>query len=282
MIIDAHVHDFSSNIIANVTKKKEMAELLCLETKKAKERLGITTLEKRMKACNIHAALLLPTAPAKAIKETNSKFIEKIRQNKHLFTAGTLHPQFKNIEKELKRLAENNIKAIKLCSFAQGFKLDSKETFNLFNKIQNFNLTENHSFFIILDTFSLAHQYFNTNPENTTSPELIKNVVKKFPKVNFIAAHMAGLKAPFQNIKKHILKYNNLFLDTSNANHTLSQDEFVELLVIHGPEKIIFGTDWPWFDFKKEYEIVKSLLNRAGFSKIQKEMIFGLNIHNLL
>ena len=235
-----------------------------------------------MKAFNIHAALLLPTAPSKTVKETNSKFIEKTRQNKHLFTAGTLHPEFKNIEKELKRLAENNIKAIKLCSFAQGFKLDSKETFNLFNKIQNFNLTENHSFFIILDTFSLAHRYFNTNPENTTTPKLIEIVVKKFPNIDFIAAHMAGLKAPFQNIKKHILNYNNLFIDTSNAAHTLSQDEFVELLVIHGPEKIIFGTDWPWFDFKEELQIVESLTDIAGFSKMQKEMVFGQNIHNLL
>ncbi|MCP3900835.1 MAG: amidohydrolase family protein [Desulfobacteraceae bacterium] len=282
MIIDAHVHNFSSKIVANVTKKEEMAELLCLETEKAKERLSITNLEKRMKICNIDAALLLPTAPVTMVEKINTSFIETTKNKKHLFTAGTLHPKLKNIEKELKKLSENNIKAIKLCSFSQSFKLDSKETFTLFSKIQNFNRTENYSFFIILDTFTLAHNYFGTSPENTTTPELITIVVKKFPKLNFIAAHMAGLKASFQIIKKHILKYDNLFLDTSNATHTLSIDEFVGLLKIHGPEKIIFGTDWPWFDFKKEHEIVDSLSNKAGFSKFQKERVFGKNIYNFI
>ncbi|MCD4744008.1 MAG: amidohydrolase family protein, partial [Desulfobacteraceae bacterium] len=229
MIIDAHVHDFSSKIVANVTKKEEMAKILCLETKQAKERLSITTLEKRMEICNIDSALLLPTAPASIVEKVNSEFIETIRDHKHLFTAGTLHPEFKNIKKELKRLAKNNVKAIKLCSFSQGFKLNSKKTFSLFNLIQEFNLNKNYSFFIILDTFSLAHEYFDTNPENTTTPELIEIVVKKFPDINFVAAHMAGLKAPFKDIKKHIKNYDNLFLDTSNATHTLSQNEFVEL-----------------------------------------------------
>jgi predicted TIM-barrel fold metal-dependent hydrolase len=152
----------------------------------------------------------------------------------------------------------------------------------MLNLIQEFNKKENSSFSIILDTFTLAHNYFGTDPENTTTPELIEIIVKKYPKINFVAAHMAGLKTPFQKIKKHILKYDNLFLDTSNATHTLSQGEFVALLKIHGPEKIIFGTDWPWFDFKKEYKILERLSGKAGFSKKQKEMIFGYNIYNLI
>ena len=93
---------------------------------------------------------------------------------------------------------------------------------------------------------------------------------------------MAGLKAPFSDIKKHIQSYDNLFLDTSNATHTLSEEEFTYLLRIHGPEKIIFGTDWPWFDFKKEIKMVDSLSDKAGFSKTQKKMIFASNIYNLL
>ena len=282
MIIDAHVHDFSSKIVANVTKKEEMAKFLCLETKEAKERVGLASLLQRMKVCNIDSALLLPTAPARIVEKVNSEFIKKAEQNKHLYTACTLHPEFENIGKELKKLSENNIKAIKLCSFSQGFTLNSKKTFNLFNLIQNFNTEQNYSFFVILDTFTQAHKYFGTDPENTTSPELIQTLVKRFPGINFVAAHMAGLADSFKNIKKHILKYDNLFLDTSNATHTLSQVEFVELLKTHGPERIIFGTDWPWFDFKQEYELVETLSKKAGFSKAQKEMVFGKNIYNLL
>ena len=282
MIVDGHVHDFSLKIVANVTKKKEMTRILCLETKEAKERIGIANLKKRMQVCNIDFSLLLPTASVEMIEKVNSKFIKTAMQHKCLFTAGTLHPEFENIEKELKRLAENNIKALKLCSFSQGFQLNSKETFTLFNKIQNYNTNNDYSFFIILDTFTLAHEYFNTDPENTTTPELIQTLVKKYPEINFVAAHMAGLLAPFSNIKKHISKYDNLFLDTSNATHTLSQHEFIDLIKIQGPEKIIFGTDWPWFDFLTESEILKNLLNKAGFSKHQKEMIFGYNIHNLI
>jgi uncharacterized protein len=282
MIIDGHVHDFSLKIVANVAKREEMAKLLCLETKQAKERISIANLIKRMKVCNIDSALLLPTAPARIVTKVNSQFIETARQHNALFTAGTLHPEFQDIKNELKKLSDGNVKAIKLCSFSQGFKLNSEQTFNLFNEIQDFNTANDYSFFVILDTFTLAHKYFGTAPENTTTPERIRIVVKKFPKINFVAAHMAGLRAPFIEVKKFIRKYDNLFLDTSNATHTLSQTEFVELIKIHGPERIIFGTDWPWFDFKKEYKLVENLSDKAGFSDIQKNMIFGKNIHDLI
>ncbi len=282
MIIDAHVHDFTLKIVENVIKKKEMASLLSLETKQAKERLGIAALKNRMKVCNIDSALLLPTAPADKVEKVNSDFIRTAGPHENIFTAGTLHPESLDIDGELERLAHNKIKAIKLCSFSQGFDLNSVKAFRLFNAIETFNFKNSYSFFIIFDTFFLAHDFFGTDLKNTTTPVKIKTIVKKYPGINFVAAHMAGLTAPFQQIKKNIIQYDNLYLDTSNATHTLSKDQFVELLMIHGPERIIFGTDWPWFDFRKEYKTVEKLAHRAGFSGNQKQMIFGGNIYKLL
>jgi len=74
----------------------------------------------------------------------------------------------------------------------------------------------------------------------------------------------------------------NLYLDTSNATHTLSEKDFLRLLEIHGPDHIIFGTDWPWFDHKEELNILGRLLNLAGYNGEEKEKVFYRNIAGLL
>jgi hypothetical protein len=106
--------------------------------------------------------------------------------------------------------------------------------------------------------------------------------VKQYPGIPFIAAHMGGLTAPFEDICGYLPPSPNLFLDTSNAAHTLSKQEFIHLLKTHGPRHVIFGTDWPWFDPAAEMALISGYLEEAGFSMKDKEAVFGGNIARLL
>jgi len=282
MIIDSHAHIFSSRIIANVSAKSALVEKINLNTAFAEGRTNISAIEGDCRSSGIDACLILPTANAADVRKINSAFIQLAAQSDFLFTAGTLHPFSRDNREELVLLQAQGVRAIKLCSFSQGFSLLAPETLDLFKLIEEFNFTGNGRFFVILDTFSLAHEYFGTSGLHTTTPLLLGDIVSKFPGIDIVAAHMGGLAAPPEELFTHLKPSQNLFLDTSNAAHTLSAQDFIRLLEIHGPEHILFGTDWPWFDQKEEIGIITGLLDLAGFNAEEKENVFYRNIANLI
>ena len=282
MIIDSHLHLFNEKIIASVIPKKAMIEKLNLQTGSVQDRMDICALEKESEAADIIACLALPTASAQSVRKTNRFFIKTAQKSPLLFTAGTLHPGFSGNREELIYLNENGVKGIKLCSFSQRFSLNSSNTYHLFDLISEFNEIYRKKHFVILDTFYLADHYFGTAVEQTTTPKGLATLVERYPQIDFIAAHMGGLCAPFQEIHHHLTPRPNLFLDTSNATHTLKQNEFVCLLQQHGPEHILFGTDWPWFNQATEANLVSELMDLAGYTENEKSKVFYQTISRFL
>jgi len=281
MIFDAHAHIFTPAIIKNVSRKTELVGELHLNTAGAFERSDAGALMTAMEASDIEACLILPTAGANRIEATNRSFIEITGLSKNIYTAGTLHPEYANNREELEFLGKNGIKAIKLCSFSQGFALNSPRTIDMFNIISDYNINHKNKFIVVLDTFFTADRFFRAPAENITTPELLEDISRGFPDIVFIAAHMGGLDAPFREIL-YLFPKDNLYLDTSNAAHTLKNEEFIRLLKLHGPGHILFGTDWPWFYYDVETTLIRELLDKAGYSEEQKKAVFGGNITRLL
>jgi uncharacterized protein len=282
MIIDAHVHLFTPKIIANVSAKSGMVAELHLQTDEATQRIGTAALETALGRAGVHAALMLPTASADGVSKINRDAIDTVAGCDYLNTAGTLHPECKDLQAELAALHASGIRAIKLCSFSQGFMLNAPDTMAMFAQIEAFNRNHTHHFFVVLDTFYKAAAYFGTDSSFTTDPACISRLVQTFPGVTFVGAHMGGLTAPFEDIIRYLPAADNLYLDTSNAAHTLNEAEFIRLLRVHGPNRILFGTDWPWFDPGKEILLIEGLLDRAGYTINDKAKVFGGNIAELL
>jgi predicted TIM-barrel fold metal-dependent hydrolase len=282
VIIDSHVHMFSEKIIANVSQKTKMTARLCLQTDGADARCGTAALAAETRAAGISACLLLPTSDAANVMKVNTAFLRMVRENDFLHTAGTLHPARKDNDQELRRLQAAAVRALKFCSFSQGFALEAPETLCLFDLIRDFNGKGRGGFFVILDTLYRADRHFGTDPRHNTTPALLGNLVRAYPDVTFVAAHMGGLDAPFADIVRHLPPAANLYLDTSNAGHTLPEKEFVNLAESHGPAHILFGSDWPWFSHDREIKHINKLLGKAGYTEKEKAQVFGGNIARLL
>jgi predicted TIM-barrel fold metal-dependent hydrolase len=182
----------------------------------------------------------------------------------------------------LHQLKSRGIRCLKLCSFFQGFCLDATETRHLFDLVRAFNRAEGGRFFVLIDTFYKAGSYFGKPEETITTPSRLGSLVTAYRDIDFVAAHMGGLTAPFREITRYLPPGKNLYLDTSNASHTLSEKEFIALLTMHGPEHILFGTDWPWFGQEDEMERIRRLCDLAGFSAGDQARVFGLNAARLL
>lgn len=282
VVFDSHLHLFNKKVIDNVAHRREMVALLNLQTNGAHARLDAEALAASMRAAGVVGGLNLPTAAAPDVERINTLSIERTRGSDFLKTAGTLHPDFPLNREEIERLSQNGIRGIKLCSFSQGFVLDAPPALALFDRIEQHNCESSHRFFIVLDTFYQAHDYFGTNPAFTTRPAQIAALAARFPRTIFIGAHMGGLSAPFEELWKGLTPSDNLMLDTSNAAHTLSREQFIALLKRFGPEHIVFGTDWPWFEHEPEIALIKKLTDAAGFDKRQKEAVFHENMTRLL
>ena len=259
-----------------------MVERLHLRVEGAEERITLDKLKQTMHQAQIDTCLLLPTAGKDGVAKTNDRCWKITRETTGVLTAGTLHPGYPDNPVEIERFKDRGIKGIKFSSFSQGFALDSPEAFELFDRLHQENQDQNHRFFVVLDTFYEAHCFFGTSSRYTTTPKRLGHLVKQYPGIPFIAAHMGGLTAPFEDICNYLPPLPNLFLDTSNAAHTLSKQEFIHLLKTHGAEHVIFGTDWPWFDPAAEMALISGYLEEAGFSMKDKDEVFGGNIARLL
>lgn len=97
-------------------------------------------------------------------------------------------------------------------------------------------------------------------------------------KTNRVCINLASC----EEINRQLTARHNLYLDTSNAAHTLSNNVFCDLLALHGSGHILFGTDWPWFVQKEEIALISRQLDRMGFNEAEKFMVFGSTICRLL
>ena len=282
LVFDSHLHLFNIKIVENVAHRRELVGLLNLQTAGAPARLDIASLASSMKAAGVAAGLILPTAAAADVERINTLFIEKVKSTDFLHTVGTLHPAYPNNQTEIDRLCRNGIRGIKLCSFSQGFVLDGPPALALFDLLDVHNRSGAGRLFVVLDTFYHAHSYFGTDQANTTKPAQIASLARRYPHTVFIAAHMGGLAAPFEQLWAELSPRDNLLLDTSNAAHTLTKEQFVALLKRSGPGHIVFGTDWPWFEHEEEISRIKELTGAAGFSQKQMSAVFYDNMAALL
>ncbi len=281
-IFDAHTHLYTPSIISSVSRREGLAPALGLNMEGASERTDKSKLKEEFTLAGVYACLLLPIAPVNGVHEANKTFVSAIEGEQSLFTAGTIHPAWPEIEKELEWLCSAGIRALKLSSFSQGFRLDSEITIRLFEKIRKHNMSGKPCFFVLLDTFYKADVFFGTPPEYITTPRRLSSLAAAFPEITFVGAHMGGLAAPFAEIEEYLSPRDNLYLDTSNASRTLDRKEFLFLLERHGPQKILFGTDWPWFRHADEIAFISQLLSDAHFSTEDAAQIFNGNICRLL
>ena len=279
---DSHTHLFTRRIIDNIVTRADLIQALDLNINDIDARLSAAALTDAMSAAGVCGALMLPTADVAKIANVNRDSVKTASEVPGLQTAGTLHPGYKDIDGELSWLAEAGVRVIKLCSFSQKFSLSDPETYKMFDRIQSFNAAARASFSVILDTLTPADRFFGANPEHTTTPLRLMDLVRRYPGVRFIGAHMGGLGAPFGDLERHLWPMPNFYLDTANAAHTLTQNQFVKMLLRHGPEHILFGTDWPWFMHKSEIDLVDARMETAGFSTGEKQAVFRYNIEEIL
>jgi hypothetical protein len=125
---------------------------------------------------------------------------------------------------------------------------------------------------------------FPLDPESSehSRPRAFTRVLEAFPRLTLVLAHLGeGYR---EESLAMAAKYPNLFFDCSAAVSgtiqppSLSDDEAADVIRRLGVDRVLFGSDWPWFHPLRDRERIEAL----PLSDDEKRLILGENARRIL
>ena len=230
MFIDIHTHAYHPKISDKV--------LAQLEDHYGIKPVGtgqIDDLIARAKKAGLDRVVVHNAATASAqVVPANNWAIRIHRENPEVYSFGTVHPDYPDWERELDRLQRNGIKGIKFHADFQGFRLDDHRLWPIFEALSG-------RFMVML------HVGDRLPPEqNNSCPAKVAAILRDFPKLTVIAAHMGGY-LHWQYVLEHLVG-KDVYIDTSSTLSFIDDDTLQRIVAGHPRERILFGSDYPLFD----------------------------------
>ena len=175
----------------------------------------------------------------------------------------TLHQDLscEEVFSEVEWALENGFKGIKLHPDFQKFNIDD-ECAEKFYRAASGRLP------ILFHTGDDRYDY--------SKPERLVRMAKKYPSLDFIAAHFGGYRCwEDYSLYKGLP---NVYFDTCSSLTFISAEKAREIIYTLGAERFFFGTDFPMWDAVGEIE----RFNKIPLTEREREMIFSENIKRLL
>lgn len=161
-----------------------------------------------------------------------------------LIAFGTIHPDHPDIAGELSRLKSLGIRGLKLHPDFQAFDLDSPRARRMFTAIGS-------------DFILLLHVGDRPGRARRATPDRLRRLLAELPELRVVAAHFGGFHM-WAEAKDELLGL-PVYLDTSSSLAFLSPGEACELIRRHGPDRVVFGSDFPLWSPAEELERLRSL-----------------------
>ena len=259
-IIDAHAHIYPEKIAAKATDtigifydiKMQMPAGTSERLIEQGTRAGISRFVVHSVATTAHQ-----------VRSINEFIKREVEAHPEFIGFITLHQDLSEEEVicEVDLAVSNNMKGIKLHPDFQKFNIDD-EVAEKFYRAANGKLPI--LFHIGDDRYDFSKPY-----------RLVK-MAKKYPNVNFIAAHFGGYRC--WSDAKLYEGLDNVYFDTCSSLPFISIEEAKQIIDMHGADKFFFATDFPMWDAKEELE----RFNKIPLTDEQRELILSKNIKRLL
>lgn len=174
---------------------------------------------------------------------------------------GALYPTMEDWEPELERMQELGIRGVKIHPDFQKINIDEPRAVEMYRGIAKAGLPV------------LFHM--GDNRYDFSAPERLINLIRQVPDLITIAAHFGGWQA-WERSSSHVMP-ENVFYDTSSSLMFLGKERGLELLYKMGPERFLFGSDFPMWTPKTELERFLEL----GLDKTTRDRILFGNFEQL-
>jgi len=273
MIIDFHTHAYreeaSKKVTSMLTKNTDIVSA---------SDATLNGLLDLMEKSEINKSIVLPVAtnPLRITKINDYSIMMNNRENNVIYF-GAMHPNYNDIDAELSRIKNMDIKGIKIHPCFQETNIDDPKMINLINLAFKHNL------------IVLVHAGFDPSyPLNDySSVDRISNMLNKLErKGTLVLAHLGGLLEWSDFYDK--LAGKDFYIDTAlsiydeklkiGSLRPIDKELLLKIIKKHGANKILFGSDSPWIDPKYIIDSINSL----DIDDESKDMILYKNALKLL
>jgi predicted TIM-barrel fold metal-dependent hydrolase len=265
-IIDFHTHFFPPELAQRaITRLIENAAPTIAMKNHTDGTVGGLVESMRLGGVDRSVTLPVATKPSQ-VSTINRGVAETVSAYPGIIQFGAMHPEMEEFEPEINFMAAHQIKGIKLHPEYQYSHVDDPRAFPLYEKLASAGLI------VVFHSGKDPGPFTNDH----ALPPALRTIRENFPTLKMVAAHLGGWMV-WKEVEETLAGL-DLFLDTSAIYKLLPPADFVRICRKHGIEKILFGSDSPWYDQGASVEWIK----RSGLNDTELEAVFGGNAKKLL
>ncbi|MFH2083915.1 MAG: TatD family hydrolase [Candidatus Omnitrophota bacterium] len=253
MRIDFHTHAFPDNI------SRDAVKALSQDGKIPSFSDGtLSGLMRSMDAAGIDISVVLNIATKPSQTRNIIDWCLKIKSDR-IIPFASIHPSNSDYEDIIARIKGEGLKGIKLHPMYQDFEADDEKMFPLYERISASGL-------IVI--FHSGKDIAFPDDDRADVGRIL-SVREKFRELKMVAAHTGGWRSWKEVYEK--LAGKDIYFDISmTSGYIESAELFHDIIRKHSPDRLLFGTDSPWADQKKEAAWVESLdMDREAKDKIK-------------
>lgn len=199
----------------------------------------------------------------KQVKSINEFIARTVAEGEGRFTGlGTLHPESEDLAGDVAHIVELGLRGVKLHPDIQAFKLDDYRCLKIYELCEQYRLP------VLLHTGDDRYDYSN--------PNRLLPVLECYPGLTFIGAHLGGYSI-WEEACDRLSHAPNLYVDCSSSFFRLPKEKAQELIRRWGPQRVLFGTDYPMWAADKELATLLSM----DFTEEEFQGMLWDNAYNL-
>ncbi len=261
-MIDCHTHIFPDKIAEST-----LAMLSKRSGFKPYTLGNLADTKLKMQAWGIEKFIILPVVTNPKQQKAVNDFAACC-QDQQVLAFGSVHPAASDALAEINRIKKLGLIGIKIHPQYQLTFIDDPAYIAIIQEAAGLGLP------------IIFHAGYDPGlpPPIYAPPAKVANLLKQLTNLDnlvLIAAHMGGLKE-YEQVKEH-LWHQNIYFDISFALHFLSDAQITEMILAHGSERFLFGSDCPWHC----PELTANHFKQLPLSEQVKEQILHLNARRI-
>lgn len=259
MIIDAHAHIFPEKIAAKATAGIGDFYDIPMDCDGTLDMLLRLSDEAGVDICLVHSVATVPHQ----VESINNFIAESVAAHPdRLIGFAAMHPDYENIDAEIKRCKELGLKGIKLHPDFQKFQIDEPKAYPIYEAAVKYSLP------VLFHTGDTRYDF--------SGPARLRRAADMFPEMKIIGAHFAGWSQWEEAYE--LFTDGRIYTDLSSSLYMLTPERAADIIRNFGADKVLFGTDFPMWTAKEELE----RFNAIPLTDEERELILYKNAIRLL
>lgn len=261
MIIDFHTHAFPATLAVKATAQNYIIPVIDG---------SYDALSASMNASGIDYSLILPVSTKEGMSNglnTKASKIAQISGDNRLLSFGSVFPGELNWDREVEHVKQLGLKGIKIQPSFQNCLLSDNKVYELIK------------YALDLELYVIVHvgpDYPAMNPECATPYMAARLLDRLVSSKKLILAHLGGYNYPMDAY--NMVAGSDCYLDTAMCTDAMGIELIEKIIKKHGTNRILFGSDSPWYSQAKGVEEIYSL----NLSSEEKDMILYKNACKIL